>query len=257
MSEKSTSSSKGTDDPVNSPGPSDTKSKTERLLSSTRKYAILMETSGEECESWYYFIKYEGNEKALKHLHKQLEKVDWYILDDLSTFDLEMETLVSEITAKELTKVELNSCSFHRKFDGRLKKINLNFSKRDNNEEKMVKVFDILGYGQIEDFIGDEDIDDEDLVSESDEVSSDVSSSDASDSSNSDTDSDDVKDSKEKKYFSDTDDGSKDDSDKKSVSFCCNDDDKCDKKSSEKSCKIANVPSSLKKKKKKRKKKRR
>ena len=26
------------------------------------KFAILMETSFEDCESWYYFIKYEGNE---------------------------------------------------------------------------------------------------------------------------------------------------------------------------------------------------
>ena len=30
------------------------------------KYAILMETSGEEFESWYYFIRIDGNEENLK-----------------------------------------------------------------------------------------------------------------------------------------------------------------------------------------------
>ena len=32
------------------------------------KYAILMETSSEEYESWYYFIRVEGNEENLNHL---------------------------------------------------------------------------------------------------------------------------------------------------------------------------------------------
>ena len=40
------------------------------------KWVVLCETSGKECESWYYFIKYEGNEKALNYLQKQLEKID-------------------------------------------------------------------------------------------------------------------------------------------------------------------------------------
>ena len=33
---------------------------------STNKYAVLMETSGKEFESWYYCIKYNGNEEALR-----------------------------------------------------------------------------------------------------------------------------------------------------------------------------------------------
>ena len=37
--------------------------------------------------------------------------------------------------------------------------------KRDDNEKKIERAFDILGYGQIEDFIQDEDIDSEDMVS--------------------------------------------------------------------------------------------
>ena len=128
------------------------------------KYVVLMETSGEECESWYYCIRYEGNEENLKHLHEQLESVNWYILDDLSTFDLDMEHFISEKTAKELTKLELNHHSFHRKFNGILDKVDLNLRKKDKTEKKMVKVFDILGYGQIEDYIDDEDLDEEDLT---------------------------------------------------------------------------------------------
>lgn len=129
------------------------------------EYAVLMETNGKECESWLYFIRVENNLKELEHLQKQLEKVDWYVLDDLSVFELDLEHLVSAKTAKEMTKIELNAYQFHRKFDGKLNYIDLKFRKRDNNERMMEKSFDLLGYGQIEDFIEDEDIDSEDMVS--------------------------------------------------------------------------------------------
>jgi hypothetical protein len=131
------------------------------------KYAILMETNGEEYESWYYFIRYEGNEESLKHLDNQLNKVDWEIIEDLSTFDLELEYLVSAQTAKEMTKIDLNAYSFHRKFDGKLKKIDFDFKKKDGNETKICKVFDMLSFGQIDEYISDEDIDEEDLTSSS------------------------------------------------------------------------------------------
>lgn len=131
------------------------------------KYAILMETSGEECESWLYFIRYDGNENNLKYLHNQLEQVNFYVIDELSTFDLDIEHLVSATTAKEMTKVDLNHNSFHRKFDGELKKIDLGFGKKDGNETKICKTFDLLGFGQIENFIDDEDLDEEDLCSDS------------------------------------------------------------------------------------------
>jgi hypothetical protein len=127
------------------------------------KYVVLMETSGEECESWYYCIRYNGNKENLEYLQKQLESVEWYILDDLSTFDLDLDHFITEQTAKELTKLELNHYFFHRKFDGVLKKIELNLRKKDKNEKKMVKIFDILGYGQIENYIDNEDLDEEDL----------------------------------------------------------------------------------------------
>ena len=136
------------------------------------KYAVLMETSGEECESWYYCIRIRGNEKNLAHLQTQLETVDWYVLDDLSTFDLDLEHPISEQTAKELTKLDLNHHSYHRKFDGNLDRIDLKLKKKDKTEKKMVKVFDKLGYGQIEDYVDKEDLDEEDLTDNSGSSSS-------------------------------------------------------------------------------------
>ena len=168
---------------------------------SERKYAILQETSGEENESWIYFIKYSGNEEALDHLSKQLDEVEFYIIDDLSTFDLETKYLVSEQTAKEMTKVDLNYFSFHRKFDGTLKKINLGLKSHYDNEKKIEKVFKALGYGKIEKYIDQEDIDPEDLkdnleLSE-DSSSDDSSSHDSSSSSSSSSSSEESSESEE------------------------------------------------------------
>lgn len=148
----------------------------------TGSYAVLQETNDKECESWLYFIKKEGNEEALKHLQKQLEKVDWFIMDDLSTFDLDLEYYVSAQTAKEMTKVDLNAYSFHRKFDGKLEKINMEFKKKDNDETRICKVFDQIGYGQIDNFISDEDIDTEDLPENDTDDSDETFSSSESDS---------------------------------------------------------------------------
>jgi hypothetical protein len=147
----------------------------------TSKYVILMETNGKECESWLYFIRKDGNEEALEHLYEQISKIEWYIMDDLSTFDLDLKHDVSALTAKEMSKVDLNSYSFNRKFDGKLKMIDFRFKKKDDDEKMMCKVFDQLGYGQIEDYISDEDIDEEDLETEkSDSSSDDESNSDSS-----------------------------------------------------------------------------
>jgi len=160
------------------------------------EYVILMETSGEQNESWYYFLRKNGNEENLTHLFNQLEKIDWYILDDLSTFDLDLEHTVSSKTAKEMTKVDLNHSSFHRKFDGVLQKIDFDFKKKDGNETKICKVFDVLGLGQIENYIDDEDLDEEDLASDSESntdtetVSSDDEESEDDDESEKEEDSD-------------------------------------------------------------------
>jgi len=129
----------------------------------TSKYAILMETNGGECESWYYFIKYDGNESALEYIQKQIDKIDMFIIEDLSTFDIDLEHLVSESTAKEMCGAELNSVTYHRKFDGKLKNIHLNLCKKDTNEDMIEKINDILGLQQIEEFVDHED---EDIGSE-------------------------------------------------------------------------------------------
>ncbi len=122
------------------------------------KYAVLQETNGKEFESWLYFIRHDGNEEALAHLQKELTKVDWYILDDLSTFDLELENLVSERTAKEMTKIVLNHVQPHRKFDGKLKMVDFGFRSKDSNDKRIVRVFKKLGIGMISDFVEEEDL---------------------------------------------------------------------------------------------------
>lgn len=130
-------------------------------------YATLMETNGEECESWLYFIRYQGNEKALSKLNSQLDQVEWYVMDDYSTFDLEMKYLVCEQTAKDMTKIDVNHTSYHRKFDGKMKDIDLKFRSKDPNERKIKRVFKAIGYGHIEEYVDGEDIDPEDLATHS------------------------------------------------------------------------------------------
>ncbi len=133
------------------------------------KYVIFMETQGEEHEQWLNFIVLEGNEENLKHLQEQLLSVEWTIEEDgNSTFDLDLDHPVSAITAKEMTKVDLNAYSFNRKFDGKLRQVNLGFKKKDKHLKKLDKAFEVLGYGKIEDYIDDEDVDSEDLTENGD-----------------------------------------------------------------------------------------
>ena len=132
--------------------------------STENKYVVLCETNEHESESWYYFLKYNGNEKALKYLYEQLEKIEMYLIEDMSTFDLDMDHLFSEQTAKEMIKLEVNSVSFHRMFTGKMQLINLELKKRDDNEDMLMKCYEILGMGQIEDYIDGEFIHPEDLV---------------------------------------------------------------------------------------------
>ena len=124
---------------------------------SSSSYVILCETSGEELEQWYYFIKYEGNEKALKYLNDQLEKVEMFVLDDLSAFDLDLENRVSATTAKEMTMIDVNSYTYHRKFDGKLQYIDFKLKKRDDNEDMMDKIHNMLAFGDIDKYIDQED----------------------------------------------------------------------------------------------------
>ncbi len=128
------------------------------MASSSTRYAVLQETNGKECESWMYFIKYDGNEEALEHLQAQIDNVEeWYILDDLSSFDLDLKHLVSETTAKEMTRLTLNRVAPHRKFDGKMKTIEIGIKEKDSNDRRLVRFFKKLGIGRIEEYVEDED----------------------------------------------------------------------------------------------------
>jgi hypothetical protein len=154
-------------------------------------YAILTETNGGEYETWYSFIRWEGNEEAIRDLDEQFKKIRFYIIDELSTFEIEYKRLVSSQTAREMCKMDINSYMFHRKFDGKLQKIDFGFSKRDSNDDRIEKVNDKIAMGDIDQFISGEDPCDSDYESPSEvddrseysDYSSDRSYSDRSDRS--------------------------------------------------------------------------
>ena len=145
-------------------------------------YVVLAESNGKHYETWYTFIKYEGNEKSLENLQSQLKKVEFYIINDLSTFDLDLDNKVSAETARQMTTIEVNSVMPHRKFDGVLKNIDLGCRSKYSNDKNIVKAFDILGIGRIEEFI-----DGEDVIEISEEDAADGSSSSDYESSDEDT----------------------------------------------------------------------
>ena len=127
-----------------------------------------------EEETWYYFIRQENNEEAIQKLKETIDSVNepCYV-DDMSVFYLDTENLVSAQTAKEMSKIDVNSYQFHRKYDGILKfdKISFKLKKKDKDKRKLEKIFDKLGYGKIDDYISDEDIDTDDLGSSSESES--------------------------------------------------------------------------------------
>ena len=120
-------------------------------------FAILMESNENEVESWYYFLKVQGNEKALAYLKQQLDKMDMVFEDNLNTFVLETDNPVSEQTAREMCKIDVNHTTFHRKFDGKLEMIYLNLKKRDSNLKMLKKINHKLINQGIEKFIDEED----------------------------------------------------------------------------------------------------
>ena len=133
-------------------------------------YATLQETNIEEHESWLTFIRCQGNEDNLKHFRDQLDQVDWHCEDEdnmESAFDLDTDYLICEKTAKEMTKLDLNSHMSHRKFDGKLQTIDLGLRnvneevtkkrKEKRNDNNIQRINKDLSYGQIEKYIDEED----------------------------------------------------------------------------------------------------
>lgn len=125
-------------------------------------YALLQETCADDGESHYVFIRYQGNEDNLKHLAKQLNLIKDWDIDEGSVFDLELDYLVSEQTAKEMTKVDINSY-FHRKYNGKLRKVSLGFRDHESDRKKIRKLHEMLGNGGITEYLSDEDLDPDEL----------------------------------------------------------------------------------------------
>jgi len=153
----------------NPPNPPDEEMLKEENSNEEITFATLMETSGDECESWYYFLRWEGNEEVLKHLSSQLEQIEMYIEDQLSTFDLDIQHLVSDRTASEMTSLELNSVTFHRKFKGKMTAINIGLRRADSNERRLSRVNQKLGLQKIADYILDEEIHPDNILSDGSE----------------------------------------------------------------------------------------
>ena len=156
------------------------------------KFAIIMETSGEECESWYYFVKYEGNQDALEGLKSQLETVEQTtVFDDMSTFDVDTEHLVSEQTVDDMILIEVNSVMYHRKFTGVMKPINLKLKNGEKDTKKLSKIDAKLGNGLIERYLSGEFVPEQHKLTDSEVYSSDDNETLDSDSGyESDSDSD-------------------------------------------------------------------
>ena len=123
------------------------------------KYAVFSETNFEDMETWYTFINVKENEHNLKNLKQQLEDVQWYEAPEMTAHFAIDIVGVSENTAKEMRMVDLSTRYFPNKFDGKMKKIHFNFSTNDTDEDKALKVWDLIGNGHICDYLTKEDLD--------------------------------------------------------------------------------------------------
>jgi len=156
-----------------------------------KKYAVIMETNGDLCESWLYFVRYTGNEGALEKLSDDLNRIKTpTLMEGINMFDIDLKNLVSKQTATEMVMLELNSETYHRRFDGDMKPIDFGFStkKRYTDERIIEKIDKVIGGGRIEDFVTDEYIPESHINTDPD---SDIEFSDGSLPSDSDTESSD------------------------------------------------------------------
>lgn len=136
-------------------------------------YAVLVETSTDDCQSVYYFIKKNGNEKSLSKLDNQLNMIeDMVLLDDVSVFDLDIKQCVSEKTAIEMCKLQVTELS-HRKFDGVLQPIDFKFKRKDHDTHRVFRVWDLIGDGGISEFIDKEHVFENRVIAGSDSEGSD------------------------------------------------------------------------------------
>jgi hypothetical protein len=126
------------------------------VVEQPKKYVVFQESCDRFLQSWYSFILWEGNEKNLKDLESQLDRIDMNIYENMSVFAIDTKNLVSEQTAREMCKICINSEYYHRMYNGKLKKINLNLTHDEDEEEQIEKVNDVLGNQGISDFVDGE-----------------------------------------------------------------------------------------------------
>lgn len=144
---------------------------------SVSKYVVLMETSGPDCESWYYFIKHDGNEDALRFLSSQLESIDMDVVyEDMSKFDIDIENLISLEAVNQFIMLELNSVMYHRRYDGKLEMIDFGFKKSAKDSKRLLIIDEMLGGGKIDMYVSDQYIPKEHEPTESDLEDSDTDS---------------------------------------------------------------------------------
>ena len=121
-------------------------------------YCVFCETNLQYLESWYTFIKKEGNEIALRSLQKQLDEVVWDTDPDSGHFQLDLENTVTPASARQMIHIDLGNKFFHQKFDGLMKEVDLKISKKDKDRVKVRKANRVLQKNGIRRFLEAEDL---------------------------------------------------------------------------------------------------
>lgn len=148
------------------------------------KYATLTETDCETGETWYYFINMENNQEELKFLAEQLDTIEEMGIydEDVNAYCLDVTNPVSAETAREMTRLHVNNVTPHRKFDGKMKKIDFKFKERHHDLKRQLKVTETIGNGRISLFVENEEVNPTWQAEFGDSESSSTSSSESSES---------------------------------------------------------------------------
>lgn len=130
----------------------------EPVQEDNRRYVVLKEQTDDSDNTMYNFIRFDGNEKALERLHKDLERVECWDWDYTNcAFELDIEHPVCEQTAREMCVITVNEY-YSRKFDGVLTPINFGFNESDSQKKVLKKITKCLYDGMIERHVTNEDM---------------------------------------------------------------------------------------------------
>jgi hypothetical protein len=133
-------------------------------------YAVFSEMNVDELETWYTFIRKEGNAEPLESLKRIIDGIRWDDApDDVSVFSLDTKG-VSEKTAKEMCMIDLDHYFFHSKFDGKMKRVPV--EDHSSSRRTAISLHDQVGGNNIADFLSDEDLENCELCDPSENPSS-------------------------------------------------------------------------------------